>query len=155
MYNQQIQNYQTIPSEGDPRRSEAWALSQAALRIRQAIDAEDEEVIANAVRLNWRLWTILQADIMAPDSPLPLEIKNNILSLCQFVDKQTVAYFAAPDIGMLDVLININRQLAGGLYETPPDTNEEASTHIQSDVGNAPEDIQEAPPPPSFSDIKA
>lgn len=155
MYNQQIQNYQTIPSEGDPRRSEAWALSQAALRIRHAIDAGDEEAVAGALRLNWRLWTILQADIMAPQSPLPLEIKNNILSLCQFVDKQTVAYFASPDMAMLDVLININRQLAGGLYETPPEEESGTESNPSDQPASAEDSSETPPPPPSFSDIKA
>ena len=42
-----------------------------------------------------------------------------MISLSNFVDKQTVAFIAEPNPEMLDVLININRDLAGGLMTNP------------------------------------
>ncbi len=80
--------------------------------------ADPEEMLA-AVRVNWRLWTILQAELLDPDCPLPDELRVNVLSLAQFVDKHTIDVIAQLKPNKLDILIAINRELAGGLYAQP------------------------------------
>jgi flagellar biosynthesis activator protein FlaF len=112
-------SYATHPQPGNPRATEAWALTQAALRMTAGKDAADPEQLKSAVRLNWRLWTILQAELLDPECLVPIEIRTNMLSLARFVDKRTVDYFSAPDPKKTEVLIAINRELAGGLYTTP------------------------------------
>jgi flagellar protein FlaF len=82
------------------------------------LSAHREEILA-AVRLNWRLWTILQSALLEPDCPVPAEIRTNMLSLARFVDKQTVDVFAEPLPDKLDALISINRELAAGLFTNP------------------------------------
>jgi flagellar protein FlaF len=72
-----------------------------------------------AVRVNWRLWTILQAELLDPQCQLPDELRSNVLSLAQFIDKHTVDIIAEPKPEKLDVLIAINRELAGGLFTSP------------------------------------
>lgn len=72
-----------------------------------------------AVRTNWRLWTILQAELLDPECQLPDDVRGNVLSLAQFIDKHTVDIIAEPKPEKLDVLIAINRELAGGLFTTP------------------------------------
>jgi flagellar protein FlaF len=112
-------NYSTAPQPGNPRATEAWALSQSALRMKAGqLSAHREEILA-AVRLNWRLWTILQSALLEPDCPVPAEIRSNMLSLARFVDKQTVDVFAEPSPDKLDALISINRELAAGLFTNP------------------------------------
>jgi flagellar protein FlaF len=72
-----------------------------------------------AARLNWRLWTIIQSELLDPVSTVPLEIRTNVLSLSRFVDATTVDFVADPLAAKLDSLIAINRELASGLYANP------------------------------------
>ena len=69
-----------------------------------------------AARLNWRLWTIIQSELLDPMSTVPLEVRSNVLSLSRFIDAKTVDFVAEPLAGKLDPLIAINRELASGLY---------------------------------------
>ncbi|PWG73812.1 hypothetical protein DF186_21120, partial [Enterococcus hirae] len=64
--------------------------------------------------------TIFQAEISAPSCPLPDEVRSNMLNLCNFVDKQTVALLDDPAPGRADPLVRINLQLAEGLAAPAP-----------------------------------
>jgi flagellar protein FlaF len=113
--------YSNVPSpSADPRQVEGWALTETAVRMKAAQrEPIDEAALLHAVRLNWRLWTIFQAALLDPNCPLPLEIRNNILSLSNFVDKHTAGIIAEPHPDKLDVLIRVNREIAGGLMTVP------------------------------------
>ncbi|MGE5475836.1 MAG: flagellar biosynthesis regulator FlaF [Bacteroidales bacterium] len=112
--------YSNVPMGGDPRQSEAWALTEAARRIADAKDrfGAGPEFLA-AVRLNWRLWTIFQAELSSAESQVPDEIRANMLSLCNFVDKTSVDIIADPVVDKANILITINRHIAAGLFSTP------------------------------------
>jgi len=112
-----VKSYDTPRRHGGaPRETEGRALLESARRLAVAQqDPQDKNGLREAVRLNWRLWTIFQAELSAPDCPIPVEIRTNMLNLCNFVDKRTVAVLAKPAPEMLDVLINVNRQIAAGL----------------------------------------
>lgn len=97
------------------RDTEAQALLEAARKLDAVIGGGDEDAYRAALRQNWRLWTIIQADVSGEDSPLPDEIRQNILSLSVFIDKHTVGALAEPNGQKLRVLIDINRHIAGGL----------------------------------------
>ena len=114
--------YSNVPSAAaDPRQVEGWALTETAMRMKAAQrEPIDEAALLHAVRLNWRLWTIFQASLLEPECPLPPELRTGILGLSNFVDKHTSKIIAEPKPEMLDVLIKINRELAGGLLTTPP-----------------------------------
>lgn len=109
--------YSNVPTvNSDPRQVESWALVEIAMRMKAAQkEPLDEALLLQAVRLNWRLWTIFQATLLDPGCPLPIEIRNNLLSLSNFIDKHTAGIIAEPQASKLDVLIQINRELAGGL----------------------------------------
>ena len=92
----------------------------------QAQEKGEKQGIIEAARLNWRLWTIFQAELLDPDSTLQIDIRTNLLSLAQFIDKHTVEFLASPTPDKLDTLININRELAMGLYEQPTTAPEES-----------------------------
>lgn len=112
---------------GQPRQTEGRALLEAARRMAEAQQApEDSKALRDAARLNWRLWTIFQAELSAPESQVPVEIRQNMLNLCNFVDKRTVDILAEPKAGSFDVLININRQIAAGLLTDPAKPEGEA-----------------------------
>lgn len=113
-----LKSYNTVIQPGDPRKTEAWALMQAAVRMKLAQDSDDFDQMRTALRLNWRLWTILQSDLLEPDCPVPPELRANMLSLSNFVDRQAVAFMANPDARLLDTLISINREISAGLSTT-------------------------------------
>ena len=115
------QAYQSSQKLGaGARQTEARALMEAARRLSEVkSDSEDLTAYRAALRLNWRLWTIIQSDIASEENTLPSEIKANVMSLSIFIDKHTVGALAEPDISKLDVLIEINRNIASGLMETP------------------------------------
>jgi flagellar biosynthesis activator protein FlaF len=101
---------------GNPRETEGRALLESARRMSEAQNhPEDKQGISTVARLNWRLWTILQAEICAPECALPPEIRTNMLNLSNFIDKRMVGILADPQPEKLDILININRQIASGL----------------------------------------
>jgi len=120
-YKSAVNSYeQTRRKGGNPRETEGRALLEAARRMAEAQKATgDGTALRSAVRLNWRLWTIFQAEISQPECPMPVEIRSNMLNLCNFVDKRVVEILAQPKPELADALININRQIAAGLLTAP------------------------------------
>lgn len=111
----------TLRQGGSPRETEGRALLESARRMAEAQKSpEDVRAMKEIARLNWRLWTIFQAELTQADCPLPPEIRKNMLDLCNFVDKHTVRLLANPEPKAFDVLININRQIAAGLLTDAP-----------------------------------
>ena len=120
-----IKSYERVPVAGQPAQTEGWALLEAAKRMAAAIVSGDpsekqtKENMKNALRLNWRLWTIFQAELLDEKCEVPEEIRINMLTLCQFVDKQTVKILAGPSPEIMVPLIDINRNIAAGLMNLP------------------------------------
>jgi len=108
--------YQRTPEPGNPARSEAWALLEAARQLNSTKNGPIEEFRA-ALRANWRLWTIFQASLLEPDCTMPDAIRGNLLGLANFIDKSTVELLAKPEPAKVDALVNINRQISEGLME--------------------------------------
>ncbi len=54
------------------------------------------------------------------DSPLPREIRQNIINLGLFIFKHSFALMIDTDPAKLQVLININREIAAGLRGPRP-----------------------------------
>jgi flagellar protein FlaF len=103
-----------------PREVEAMAFTKAALLLEEAKGKTGNiEEYSKALRFNHLLWTIIQADLTEPENALPNEIKANVMSLSIFVDKQTTKAMRSSNAADLDVLININRNLAAGLRTIP------------------------------------
>lgn len=115
-----INAYQDIERETlSGRELEASVLTKAATRL-QAVQVQwdsagRDELLEEVLRYNQRIWTILQVEVSDSGNPLPKEIKENLLSLSLFVDKRTFEIMAYPSADKLDVLININLNIAAGL----------------------------------------
>ncbi|MCW8863085.1 MAG: flagellar biosynthesis regulator FlaF [Rhodospirillales bacterium] len=114
---------------------EAWGLTQAAMHLKNGLESNDVDQMRAAARLNWRLWTIFQADLLSHECTVPTEIRGNVLSLADFVDKRTVEFLANPQAEKLQVLININRELAMGMYDSVD--NESKKTPADEKEGKA------------------
>ncbi len=106
-------------TSSSPRETEGRALLESARRLADAQKSGDKDQILEIARLNWRLWTIFQAELTSPECQVPVEIRENMLNLCNFVDKRTVGIIADPDPALLNVLISINRNVAAGLLTEP------------------------------------
>ena len=120
-----------------PREVEAMAFTKAAVLLEDAKKhTNDIEEYSKALRFNHLLWTIIQADLTEPENELPDEIKANVMSLSIFVDKQTTKALRSTTAGDLDVLININRNLAAGL-RTNPETGEAAAASGTTSEGSS------------------
>ena len=123
-YGKPATGYSSVPQGGSPIHTEAWALIEAARRIAEAIAAYEQnpsreaiKSIRDVLRLNWRVWTIFQAELTAESSPIPPELRINMLTLCKYVDTQTVALLAQMDPERALQLVDINRNIATGLLE--------------------------------------
>ena len=102
--NASTQYRQPAQQGGSPRETEGRALMEAARRLSLAKDnPQDENSLVDTVRLNWRLWTIFQSDLSEANTELPDDLRNNMLRLCNFVDKRTVEILADPKPQLLDV----------------------------------------------------
>ncbi|MBF0355647.1 MAG: flagellar biosynthesis regulator FlaF [Alphaproteobacteria bacterium] len=128
MAKEKINSYQdTAKSTMSPREVEAMALTKAAFLLEEAKkDVDNYQAFSQALRFNHLLWTIIQTDITDKNNNLPPELKANIMSLSIFVDKQTAKALAEGTGHLLDVLINVNRNLAEGLRVTPPGATTDA-----------------------------
>ncbi|WP_337995986.1 flagellar biosynthesis regulator FlaF [Oleispirillum naphthae] len=121
MANERIRAYQQAQTANlSGRELEAMAFTKAALKLEDAKKlTENPTEFGKALRFNHLLWTIIQADIVEPSNMLPPEIKANIMSLSIFVDKQTAKALRTRNAADLEVLVNINRNLAAGLRTAP------------------------------------
>ena len=114
------------------REIEASVLEKGAIRLRRCQEnwkgAKFDRDLDEALRFNQRVWDIFNSDWQSPQNSLPKEIRQDLLSLSVFVRKKTLDIMAYPEARKLDVLIQINENLAKGLRSgmntatTPLDT---------------------------------
>lgn len=124
MYALQLEAYRTAQNTNMSGRDiEAAALTRCALLLddcRKRWNAPDRpELLAEALRTNQVVWSILQSELVKDDNPLPIELRNNILTLSLFIDKRIVDVMANPEPEKLKIVIDINLNLAAGLRGSP------------------------------------
>ena len=100
-----------------PRELEADLLLKAAARLQTVQDGWDttKADLTPALLYNRKLWSIFVTSVTEPDSPLPIEIRQNIANLGLFVINHTFSIMNDPRPEPLRGLININREIAAGL----------------------------------------
>ncbi|MDH5771522.1 MAG: flagellar biosynthesis regulator FlaF [Rhodospirillaceae bacterium] len=102
--------------------TDAAVLEKAALMLEFVKKDPQSEDFTNALKYNQLIWTTIQTE-MNDEHPLPNQIKANLISLAIFIDKQTYKAFAERKPELLDVIININRNIAIGLRQGDGDKN--------------------------------
>ena len=120
MYAIQLDAYRSAQASNmSGREIEAAALTRCALLLddcRKHWAAPDRpEKLAEALRTNQVVWSILQSELVKPDNPLPADIRNNILTLSLFIDNRIIDVMANPQPERLKIIIDINLNLAAGL----------------------------------------
>ncbi len=88
--------------------------ASALNRIKENWENSGDE-LQQALEKNRRLWSILASAMKEDDCPQPAEIKQNILNLASFIFKRTIEVISSPTPEKLDILININMNIAKGL----------------------------------------
>lgn len=119
-----ISAYQSVQKETMGGRDlEAHVLFKAMAKLQECQNAWNEPDLTirldEALRYNQKLWTFFQAEMSDANNTLPTAIKQDILNLAKFVDRHTFGVMAEPAQSKLDVLININRNIAEGLSGKP------------------------------------
>jgi flagellar protein FlaF len=98
---------------------EAEAFSIAARKLQDARDhIENRRLVMSALRYNNRLWTIVQASLGDPKSLLPTQLTAQLASLSLFIDDRTREAIITSDPELLDILIEINGNLAMAQFST-------------------------------------
>lgn len=101
------------------RELEAAMLVKAAHKLKNCKenwDAPDRaECLEEALKYNQKLWSFFQAELSNPEHPMPKKLREDILSLSLFIDKRTFEVMASPAPEKIDILININLNIAAGL----------------------------------------
>ena len=101
------------------RELEASVLTRAGLMLKQvqenwaAPDRDDK--LLEAIKFNQKVWSFFQAELSDPENPLPKNLREDILNLSLFVDKRLFEVLANPDKDKLNIVIDINFNIAAGL----------------------------------------
>lgn len=112
------QSYSQIEVSGlGQSELESRALIRTASGLNQIKENWNERKgeLEEVLEKNRKLWAILASAMQEEDCPQPKEIRRNILSLAMFVFQRTVDVLATPEPQKLDILININMNIAKGL----------------------------------------
>lgn len=113
----------------DQREVEARVLLKAAKAF-QAIQSRWDEVspeeLEGALTYNRQIWLMFVDTAVEDDDPArPVALRNNIANLGVFIFNQTVDILASPEQKKLDILIDINREIAAGLMSRPSEKKDE------------------------------
>jgi flagellar biosynthesis activator protein FlaF len=120
MHSSQAEVYsRTQVSALSDREAEAAVLMKAAAMMKHVQShwtAPDRDLtLEKALRYNQRLWTFFQVALLDEKNPLPQHIRENVLRLSAFIDRRIFDTLAYPAPEKLDILININTNIAAGL----------------------------------------
>lgn len=104
------------------RETEARVLSKAALKLKSCQDdwhaQNRDEKLDEALKYTQRIWSIFQAELSKSENPLPVSLKQDLLRLSTFIDKRIFEIMAFPSPEKLNIIIDINRNIAAGLRES-------------------------------------
>ena len=107
----------------DQRELEARVLLKAARQLQALKDDWDNmtpELLDDTLRYNRQIWLMFVDTAMEDTSPdRPQELRNNIANLGMYIFNHSVDILASPVKTKLDILIDINREIAAGLMTKP------------------------------------
>ena len=105
------------------REIEAAVLTKAAFKLKECQDNWDapdrDHKLDEALKYNQRIWSIFQSELSREDHEIPKKLRLDILRLAAFIDRRLFETMAFPDPDKLNIVININNNLAAGLRGSP------------------------------------
>jgi flagellar protein FlaF len=103
----------------DPRELEGRVLLKSANMIRDLQNNWDQatpQSIETTLKYNRQIWMMFYDTAMEnPEGNRPHDLRSNIVNLANFIFKRELDILAEPKKEKLDVLININQEIAAGL----------------------------------------
>lgn len=120
--------------ETDQRELEARVLLKSA-RFMQDLQNDWEnmnaDVLEETLKYNRKIWLMFYDTALEnPEGDRPNDLRSNIVNLANFIFKREGDILAKPEKQKLDVLININKEIAAGLMtkqaqsaEAPPSSD--------------------------------
>ena len=124
MYSNSVRAYETVDKATmSGRNLEAAVLTKAAQKLKICQDnwdsADLDKKLDEALKFNQRIWSIFQGELIREDHPLPKKLRLDILKLGAFVDRRILETMAYPSPEKLNIVVNINKNLAAGLRDSP------------------------------------
>ena len=124
MYQNTANAYTAMQKEAlSGRELEASVLTRAGLMLKQVREnwaAPDRDAkLLEAIKFNQKVWSFFQAELSDPENPLPKNLRQDILNLSLFIDKRLFEVMANPAKEKLDIVIDIDFNLAAGLRSKP------------------------------------
>jgi flagellar protein FlaF len=105
----------------DPREVEARVLLKSAQFL---VDLQNDwanmtrDALEETLKYNRNIWMMFyDTAVESTSEERPKELRNNIYNLANFIFKREIEILAKPEKSKLDILININRNVAAGLLE--------------------------------------
>ncbi len=103
----------------DQREVEGRVLIKAANKLKELQEDWDKAKpgdLSEALKYNRQIWMLFYDTALEnPEGSRPNDLRSNIINLAHFIFKRETDILAAPRKEKLDVLININREIAAGL----------------------------------------
>ena len=124
MYNHALNAYKQVDKNTiSGRETEARVLTEAALKLKKYQESWDspelDTRLDEVLRYNQKIWSLFQGELEREDNPLPGKLKIDILRLAAFIDKRIFEVMAFPSPEKLNIIININQNIAAGLRGSP------------------------------------
>jgi flagellar biosynthesis activator protein FlaF len=112
----------TLKTTLSGRNLEATVLTKGARLLIVCQERWNEEGhfrrLDEALTFNQKIWTIFQDELAREDHPITPELRANILKLSLIIDKRIVDVMNDPSPEKLDLIININNNIAAGLRDS-------------------------------------
>jgi flagellar protein FlaF len=103
----------------DQREMEGRVLLKAASKLKDLQtnwNTDNLALIEEVLKYNRQIWMIFYDTALEnPEGNRPNDLRSNIVNLANFIFKREIDIMADPKKEKLDVLININREIAAGL----------------------------------------
>ena len=110
----------------DQRELEGRVLLKAANMLKDLYDNWDSanrDVIEATLKYNRQIWLMFyDAALENPEGNRPSDLRSNILNLANFIFQREVEIVTEPKREKLEILININREIATGLMSNQAST---------------------------------
>ena len=109
----------------DQRELEARVLLKSARMmndLQNDWEAMTTEVLEETLKYNRQIWMMFYDTALEnPEGDRPNDLRSNIINLANFIFKREIEVMSNPQKDKLDVLVNINREIAAGLMSKPPE----------------------------------
>ncbi len=106
----------TDKTGGSIRNLEGRAFAKAAQMLNDASIGSHTD-LRHALEYNLRLWTMVQASVTHPESPLPEDIRSKLLSLSIFVDRSTQEVCETKNAAFVGAMVDVNRSMASAQFQ--------------------------------------